>query len=1115
MTNPAESCISRAELERYQAGSMPEDRCGQVDDHLRVCDRCRNEIESMLAENESLLTRLRTVQRESDETGTRLFEFLKQVDPAGTLRTDDLVEHDADYARALSDSVPLADPGNRGSAYAGTSRHGEAMDTVSTAPAGTRDPDNPTENARDVPEGKRYRLIRKLGKGGMGQVVLARDVLLERDVAIKRISDTKASEMLLREARAVAQLQHPHIVPIYDVVRDGDADFIIMEFLEGGDLRQVVLRGERLPLRRVLRIGVDLCDALAYAQQRGITHRDVKPSNVLIGQNAAVKIADFGVALNRRHNPDPVDIAGTAHYMAPEVAAGRQGSDESADVYSLGVTLYELATLQLPNEQSHTSQYRGLPPRVQDVLSKAYAPNRGERFENFHALMHALQELEKELQQESNAIHCRVCGQELEPEIDCTTCRTSKELLTIHCGSCDRVLDLEHDTCVACGSDVQSDAARKREILQAVLQVRQPDWRKALDTLRRHREQQALPAQAVSVLTQLEERQSRVARWKIDAEEARNAGKLHESLEYWERIAGEDVNHPDARKTIERIENELGDRRVAVIVEEIEQKLGDDEIEAADELVDALQAGRFDSDALDRIRERIKEHKRELLDTLRREGIELFRKGEFYAALLKLDRAFSFSTDNRTREMLSRAIRVAEQRERLQRANEHLDRQDESAAQQVLEQIRNEYVSGEAVDQLQSCRARLEALKLRRRLRRLGIRGAMAIAAVLIFGLLLPWFTASMTTWSHDDDARRSATVRQAINQKLAEAADIVDPETQSHITALALKLAGNMQATGKASNNQQTRNPNPIDSVAPGKGEVGLAGYGGWFKRFEETAFGAGRARLLRAELARLVETENENIDRDIRQSADRVIHSLAWHEHSLAAFQKAGTCRNLSCDNSMNWLETMLTLAQREPAESGARPIGSRLARNSLESLSRWLREVPDQTTQNNTEELEHAACRKVAGRLGTLQDIDQVCTTRSCDVLLSAQERRTIRDTWTSRRSALIAEMLDRHTQKLRDYDTPHLPAAVLLDRWQKELEAVRACPVCRESINDGTAGFYSLGNAYSIMAGIEEGLENGAEPADLRSLLQALRRHEYVTENPDRFERYRTIIESLSD
>src|SRR5688500_794148 len=209
-----------------------------------------------------------------------------------------------------------------------------------------------------------YRLLNKLGAGGMGEVYRAHDERLQRDVAIKVLppatfQDETARTRLLREARAAAALNHPAICTIYEVGEAGGHVFIAMELVDGRPLRDST-RGSGLPVTDVLRIGMQIADALAHAHARHIVHRDLKSANVVITADGRAKVLDFGLArrVAGHDGPDadvetratltqPGTVVGTLAYMSPEQLRG-EVADHRADIWALGVVLYELATGRLP-----------------------------------------------------------------------------------------------------------------------------------------------------------------------------------------------------------------------------------------------------------------------------------------------------------------------------------------------------------------------------------------------------------------------------------------------------------------------------------------------------------------------------------------------------------------------------------------------------------------------------------------------------------------------------------------------------------------------------------------------------------------------------------------------
>ncbi len=196
-----------------------------------------------------------------------------------------------------------------------------------------------------------------LGRGGMGVVYKARQKSLDRLVALKilapeREKDPQFAERFAREAQALAKLSHPHIVTVYDFGQADGLFYLLMEYVDGVNLRQL-LRMRRLESKEALAIVPPICDALQYAHDHAVVHRDIKPENLLLDKAGQVKIADFGIAkmLGGDSTPDEEQGVGTPHYMAPEQNATPQAADHRADIYSLGVVLYEMLTGELPAGQ--------------------------------------------------------------------------------------------------------------------------------------------------------------------------------------------------------------------------------------------------------------------------------------------------------------------------------------------------------------------------------------------------------------------------------------------------------------------------------------------------------------------------------------------------------------------------------------------------------------------------------------------------------------------------------------------------------------------------------------------------------------------------------------------
>ena len=250
----------------------------------------------------------------------------------------------------------------------------------------------------------RYQIIRLIGEGGMANVYLAHDTILDRDVAVKILrgdlaDDEKFVRRFQREAIAASSLNHPNIVEMYDVGEDDGKYFIVMEYIEGRTLKSLIKKRGMLTLPEIVDIMLQLTSGIACAHDSYIIHRDIKPQNVLILDDGRVKITDFGIAmaLNNNELTQTNSVMGSVHYLPPEQASG-SGSTIKSDIYSLGILMYELITGKVPFKGDNAveiaikqmkdpipsvcAQNPEIPQSIENIILRACAKNPKNRYEN-------------------------------------------------------------------------------------------------------------------------------------------------------------------------------------------------------------------------------------------------------------------------------------------------------------------------------------------------------------------------------------------------------------------------------------------------------------------------------------------------------------------------------------------------------------------------------------------------------------------------------------------------------------------------------------------------------------------------------------------------------------
>lgn len=248
----------------------------------------------------------------------------------------------------------------------------------------------------------RYQIIKSIGEGGMANVYLAYDTILDRNVAVKVLrgdlaTDEKFVRRFQREALSASSLNHPNIVEVYDVGEDNGEYYIVMEYIEGKHLKELIKKRGKLTVSEVVDIMLQITDGMSVAHDSYIIHRDIKPQNIMILENGLVKITDFGIAMamNATQLTQTNSVMGSVHYIPPEQASGK-GSSLQSDIYSMGIVMYELLTGKLPFRGDNAveialkhlkepipnikEELPNLPNSIENIILKATAKNPKNRY---------------------------------------------------------------------------------------------------------------------------------------------------------------------------------------------------------------------------------------------------------------------------------------------------------------------------------------------------------------------------------------------------------------------------------------------------------------------------------------------------------------------------------------------------------------------------------------------------------------------------------------------------------------------------------------------------------------------------------------------------------------
>lgn len=436
----------------------------------------------------------------------------------------------------------------------------------------------------------RYEIIEPIGKGGFGVVYKAHDNHLDRLVAIKVLpnevsEDRRAISSLKREAKLAAGLSHPNIVTVYDAPEWGQKYFIIMEYVEGKTLEDVVLDGFPLPLSQVLDILIQACAGLHYIHSSEILHRDIKPKNIMIASGGLVKIADFGIAHIIKQTVTRLTgrTTGTMPYMSPEQITARP-ADHRSDIYSLGVTIYEILTNDLPfpgpdfafqhlqvevPSPSERMPELGIPEGLSLIVMKCLRKKPEERFNSVAELSEDLVALKTGRRSPSSAANIKDLEKQAHEE---STAKNFQRVIEI----CEQILKIDpHNASAKSGIEVARKALenQKREIEAQIAQAKQAMksenyadaiqlWRTILEKEPANQIAQAQLKSAEKLVG--EQRQRELESYIQQAQAAHRNSDFQQAIRLWKSALRLDSQNVIARNGLEIAERALGERQKQV-----------------------------------------------------------------------------------------------------------------------------------------------------------------------------------------------------------------------------------------------------------------------------------------------------------------------------------------------------------------------------------------------------------------------------------------------------------------------------------------------------------------------------------------------------------------------
>ncbi len=440
----------------------------------------------------------------------------------------------------------------------------------------------------------RYQIIRTIGQGGMGAIYQAFDTKLKINIALKRLLPTAEEqeagvERFLREAQAIAALNHFNIIRIFDVNEDEEGYYIAMEFVEGDSLKERIRKEGKLDVETTIRFTRQIAQGLAYAHKREIIHRDIKPANILLGEDDVPKIVDFGLAAVA--SGDELSKTGygmgTLSYMPPEQKTDAKSVDQRADIYALGATMYEMVTGQSPS----MIREKEIPLELRDIIFKCVDPDREQRYQSCEELIAALDSAVShapEAASDSSIVAglppCPSCGAFNREDVRfCQKCGGGLFQECPHCGNENRI---GAGFCGSCGLDLKDYNKAQEFIEEARKLINQNRYGEAIKAAQKAVDLLPDYIDAQKVLARAKELEQLFNDHRKQAQDLIKQSRYEEAQKHLEEALKLRPEDKGIAKALEVIPQKIRERDIRLAIQRAGELIGEEKFEEAAEAYD-------------------------------------------------------------------------------------------------------------------------------------------------------------------------------------------------------------------------------------------------------------------------------------------------------------------------------------------------------------------------------------------------------------------------------------------------------------------------------------------------------------------------------------------------